>query len=64
MSGANNKLHTTMLTIALCKGKLIEPALELFQRAGYREARLATESRRLVFTCSDIGMTFLIVRPS
>jgi ATP phosphoribosyltransferase len=53
-----------MLTIALCKGKLIEPTLELFKRAGYEGACLATESRRLVFNCSDIGMTFLIVRPS
>ena len=53
-----------MLTIALCKGKLIEPTLELFGRAGYGAARLATESRRLVFVCPDIDMTFLIVRPT
>ncbi|WP_455379300.1 ATP phosphoribosyltransferase [Petrachloros mirabilis] len=53
-----------MLTIALCKGKLIEPTLGLFTRAGYQAAQLATDSRPLVFTCPDIGMTFLIVRPS
>src|SRR5512138_3190941 len=53
-----------MLTIALSKGKLIESALDLFRRAGYDVAGLSGESRRLVFTCSEIGITFLIVRPS
>jgi len=53
-----------MLTVALCKGKLIEPTLELFDRAGYAGTQLATDSRRLIFTCADLGMTFLIVRPT
>ncbi|HSB46224.1 MAG TPA: ATP phosphoribosyltransferase [Nitrospira sp.] len=53
-----------MLTIALCKGKLIEPTIELFARAGYNAMQLATDSRRLVFPCPEIGMTFLIVRPT
>jgi len=53
-----------MLTVALCKGKLIEPTLALFGRAGYAGATPAPESRRLVFTCPEIGMTFLIVRPT
>jgi ATP phosphoribosyltransferase len=53
-----------MLTVALCKGKLIEPTLELFVRAGYAVAQLATNSRRLMFPCPEIGMTFLIVRPT
>jgi len=53
-----------MLTVALCKGKLIEPTLELFTRAGYGAAKLATNSRRLMFPCPEIGMTFLIVRPT
>ncbi len=53
-----------MLTIALSKGKLIESALELFKRAGYATGGLSGESRRLVFVCSEIGITFLIVRPS
>jgi len=52
-----------MLTVALCKGKLIETTLELFARAGYPAAQLATNSRRLMFPCPEIGMTFLIVRP-
>jgi ATP phosphoribosyltransferase len=53
-----------MLTIALSKGKLIEPALDLFRRAGYESAELSGESRRLVFVCPEIDITFLIVRPS
>jgi ATP phosphoribosyltransferase len=53
-----------MLTIALCKGKLIEPTLELFARAGYGAAQLATDSRRLLFPCPENGITFLIVRPA
>jgi ATP phosphoribosyltransferase len=53
-----------MLTVALCKGKLIEPTLDLFARAGYRSAQLTTDSRRLVFPCPEIGITFLIVRPT
>ncbi|HXV69299.1 MAG TPA: ATP phosphoribosyltransferase [Nitrospira sp.] len=53
-----------MLTIALSKGKLIESALDLFRRAGYEIAGLSGESRRLVFVCPEIGITFLIVRSS
>src|SRR5512147_1871789 len=53
-----------MLTIALCKGKMIEPAIELLARAGYNAVQRATDSRRLVFPCPEIGMTFLIVRPT
>jgi ATP phosphoribosyltransferase len=53
-----------MLTVALSKGKLIESALDLFRRAGYQTAGLSGESRRLVFVCPDIDITFLIVRPS
>ena len=53
-----------MLTVALCKGKLIEPTLELFARAGYGAAKPAADSRRLVLPCPEIGMTFLIVRPT
>lgn len=53
-----------MLTVALCKGKLIEPTLELFARAGYGAVRPGADSRRLLIPCPEIGMTFLIVRPA
>jgi len=53
-----------MLTVALSKGKLLPPTLELFRRAGYGSKELTAESRRLVITCPDSGTTLLIVRPS
>lgn len=64
LQSSAGKDQNPMLTVALCKGKLIEPTLALFERAGYAGATLATESRRLVFACPEIGMTFLIVRPT
>ena len=53
-----------MLTIALSKGKLIESALDLFRRAGYKVTGLSADSRRLIFVSPENEMTFLIVRPS
>lgn len=53
-----------MVTIALSKGKLLEPTLELFKRAGYTSEGLSAESPRLVFTCPATDTTLLIVRPS
>ncbi len=53
-----------MLTIALSKGKLLEPTLELLRRAGYASPGLSAESRRLVYACPGRDMTLLIVRPS
>ncbi len=53
-----------MLIVAFSKGKLLEPTLEAFRRAGYAGTGLLSQTRRLVFPCPDIAMTFLIVRPS
>ncbi|TLY30194.1 MAG: ATP phosphoribosyltransferase [Nitrospirae bacterium] len=53
-----------MITIALSKGKLLEPTLELFKRAGYKSEGISAESPRLVFTCPSTNTTLLIVRPS
>jgi ATP phosphoribosyltransferase len=53
-----------MITVALSKGKLLEPTLALLSRAGYGEAGLSASSRRLVFTAQDGETTFLIVRPT
>ena len=51
-----------MLTIALSKGKMLDLTLDVFRRAGYALDGFSSESRRLVFPCPEIGMTFLIVR--
>ena len=53
-----------MITVALSKGKLLTPTLELFQRAGYTRNGLSLDSRQLVFRCPDMDTTLLIVRPS
>jgi len=53
-----------MLTIALSKGKLLDPTLDVFRRAGYAPTSVMTDSRKLVFPCREIGITFLIVRPT
>lgn len=53
-----------MMTVALSKGKLLEYALKLFQRAGFTSGGLSAESRSLVIPCYDQDMTLLIVRPS
>lgn len=56
--------HFNMLTIALSKGKLLDPIVSLFSMAGYHSDALAKNSRKLVFRCSEGDVTFLIVRPS
>ena len=43
---------------------MLDLTLDVFRRAGYAIGSLSTESRRLVFPCPEIGMTFLIVRPT
>ena len=53
-----------MLTIALSKGKLLDPILDLFARAGYQSEALTRGSRKLVFRCPETDLTFLIVRAS
>ena len=52
------------LTIALSKGKLFEPAMELLVRVGLISRKIAGESRRLVFENPASGTTIMIVRPS
>jgi ATP phosphoribosyltransferase len=52
------------LTIALSKGKLLEPALDLFIRLGLLSKKVSPESRRLVFEQPGTRTTFMIIRPS
>lgn len=53
-----------VITVALSKGKLLEPTLELFVKAGYSGPPLDVDDRRLVYEWPEAGLTFLIVRPS
>jgi ATP phosphoribosyltransferase len=52
------------LTIALCKGKLLEPAMELLSRIGLLSNRIGKDSRRLVFENPASGTTIMIIRAS
>ena len=52
------------LTVALSKGKLLEPAIDLFKRVGLAPKDISAESRRLVFEHQASGTTIMIVRPS
>lgn len=53
-----------MITLALSKGKLLPPTLELLKGVGYGREDLTPESRRLVYVYPKDGLTLLIVRPS
>lgn len=53
------------LTVALAKGRLLDPALELFRRAGYAPARDGEpDSRRLLVPAASGDLTFLFVKPA
>jgi ATP phosphoribosyltransferase len=52
------------LTIALSKGKLLDPALDLLTRAGLLSKKISQESRKLVFEDPASRTTIMIIRPS
>ena len=52
------------ITMALSKGTLLGPTLDLLRRAGYGAHNIDGESRRLILECPQFGQTLLIVRPS
>ena len=56
-----------VVTIALSKGKLLEPTLALFRKAGYLGADSMSPSfddRRMVLDAPESGASFLIIRPT
>jgi len=55
---------SAMVTVALSKGKLLTPTLEMFKKAGYAGPDMTSDDRRLVYEVPQAGLTFLIVRPS
>lgn len=52
------------ITIALSKGKLLDPTLELFRQAGYTGYHVRADDRRLILEFPQHGHRVLIVRPS
>jgi ATP phosphoribosyltransferase len=55
---------TDTLSIALSKGKLLDPALDLFKRMGLAPKDAFLDSRRLIFEHPASGISLMVVRPS
>ncbi|MDD5544179.1 MAG: ATP phosphoribosyltransferase [Acidobacteriia bacterium] len=53
-----------MLTVAIAKGRLFDPSLELFSKLGYRTRVRETESRKLVISDRRGNLRFLFVKPA
>lgn len=52
------------VTIALPKGKLLEPSLEAFDKLALVPQELKDTSRKLIFEYPKHSLTFMVVRPS
>jgi ATP phosphoribosyltransferase len=53
-----------MLTIAIAKGRLFDPSLELFSKLGYRIHARDADSRKLVVTDRRGTLRFIFVKPA
>jgi len=51
------------LTVALAKGRMLPPALELFEKAGIGCGQLRENSRKLVFTVDEHRVRFILAKP-
>ena len=52
-----------MLTVALSKGRLLEPTVEFLARAGIHVPEEILSSRRLIASDADARYRFLLVKP-
>jgi ATP phosphoribosyltransferase len=52
-----------MLVIALCKGRFLEPSLELLSRAGIKFSEDLSSSRKLIFDSDDKRHRAFLVKP-
>src|SRR5438046_10272093 len=53
-----------MLVIALCKGRFLEPSLDLLMQAGIRFPEDLASSRKLIFTSDDERFRAVLVKPA
>src|SRR5262249_393528 len=53
-----------MLVIALCKGRFLEPSLDLLSRAGIRFSEDVASSRKLIFESEDKNHRAVLVKPA
>ncbi len=52
------------LTIALAKGRILPPTLELLERAGVGCGRLREKTRKLVFSLDEFKLRFIMAKPT
>ncbi len=52
------------ITIALPKGKLLEPSIKVFDALGLVPEEVKDAGRRLIFKSSKHALTYMVVRPS
>ena len=64
MYGESKIMMRKGLTVALSKGKLLSPAINLLSRVGISVPTQPTDSRSLIFESTSGDMTFLIIRPT
>jgi len=53
-----------MLVIALCKGRFLDPSLDMLAKAGIRFPEDAASSRKLIFTSDDERFRAVLVKPA
>ena len=53
-----------MLVIALCKGRFLEPSLDMLAKAGIRFPEDVASSRKLIFTSEDDQFRVVLVNPA
>src|SRR5947208_10587925 len=53
-----------MLVIALCKGRFLEPSLDLLMQAGIRFPEDLASSRKLIFDSDDRRFRVVLVKPA
>src|SRR5215510_6150370 len=53
-----------MLVTALCKGRFLEPSLDLLARAGIRFSEDLASSRKLIFDSEDKRYRVVLVKPA
>ena len=51
------------VTVALSKGKLLDPTLALFQKAGYLGPEISSGDRKLAFEVPQSGLSFWLSAP-
>src|SRR5262245_35649545 len=53
-----------MLVIALCKGRFLDPSLEILARVGIRFSEDVASSRKLIFDSEDTRHRAVLVKPA